>query len=85
MVRAPASTVHQIDELFDSIAYQKTGAVLRMIETYVGPDLFRNGVNLYLQKHAYANATAEDFWNAQTTASRKPVSGSRVGMNSCPT
>lgn len=72
-IRASASTVHQIDELFDAIAYQKTGAVLRMIETYVGPELFRKGVNLYLSKHAYGNATSEDFWNAQTTASHKPV------------
>jgi aminopeptidase N/puromycin-sensitive aminopeptidase len=72
-IRAPASTIHQIDELFDGIAYQKTGAVLRMIETYTGADLFRKGVNLYLGKHAYGNATAEDFWSALTTASHKPV------------
>jgi aminopeptidase N/puromycin-sensitive aminopeptidase len=30
-------------------------------------------VHNYLQAHMYGNATAEDFWNAQTAASRKPV------------
>ncbi len=27
----------------------------------------------YLAAHLYANATAEDFWNAQTANSHKPV------------
>ena len=27
----------------------------------------------YLEAHLYANATAEDFWNAQTATSHKPV------------
>src|SRR6185312_7969996 len=27
----------------------------------------------YLHAHLYANATAEDFWSAQTAASHKPV------------
>ena len=28
---------------------------------------------LILQKHQYANATAEDFWDAQAKTSKKPV------------
>ncbi len=47
--------------------------MLRMIENYLGPDTFRRGVNAYLQAHAYGNATSQDFWNAMTTASGKPV------------
>jgi aminopeptidase N/puromycin-sensitive aminopeptidase len=72
-IRADAETPAEIAALFDGIAYGKTGAVLRMIEAYVGPQLFRDGVNLYLSKHAYDNATAEDFWNAETTATHKPI------------
>jgi aminopeptidase N len=30
-------------------------------------------VHAYLSAHLYANATAEDFWNAQTATSHKPV------------
>src|SRR5947208_9683270 len=63
-IHADVETPAQIDEAFDAIAYQKGAAVLRMIEGYVGADTCRKGVNDYLQAHAYANATSEDFWKA---------------------
>ena len=44
-----------------------------MIENYLGAETFRKGVNAYLQAHAYGNATSQDFWNAMTAASGKPV------------
>ena len=43
------------------------------VEAYVGPDVFQKGVNEYLEKHAYGNATAEDFWNQIAATSGKPV------------
>src|SRR5580658_11118732 len=72
-IHQPADTPAQILELDDAITYTKTAAVLRMLEFYVGPDSFRAGVDLYLRKHSYANATAFDFWNAQTQVSKKPI------------
>jgi len=68
-----ANTPDEIAHLFDEIAYQKAGAVLRMIESYVGPDQFRSGVREYLKAHEYGNATSADFWNAETNATKKPV------------
>jgi aminopeptidase N len=72
-IHAHAETPAQIEELFDSIAYNKAGAVLRMVEGYVGEETFRKGVNSYLTKHSYGNATAEDFWNEIAAVSHKPV------------
>ncbi|PYR48324.1 MAG: peptidase [Acidobacteria bacterium] len=72
-IHADVETPAQIDEAFDAIAYQKGAAVLRMIEGYVGADTFRKGVNDYLQAHAYANATSEDFWKAISATSGKPI------------
>jgi aminopeptidase N len=72
-IRSKADTPAEIANQFDGVAYGKAASVLRMIEAYVGPDVFRQGVNNYLQKHAYGNATAEDFWNAIAAASKKPV------------
>jgi aminopeptidase N len=66
-------TPAEIDEAFDTITYEKGAAVLRMIENYLGSDVFRRGVNAYLQAHAYSNATSQDFWDAMTTSSGKPV------------
>lgn len=72
-IRAKAETPDEINQMFDGIAYGKAGDVLLMVENYVGAETFREGVHNYLMAHLYANATAEDFWNAQTAASHKPV------------
>jgi aminopeptidase N len=72
-IRAQANTPDEINQLFDGIAYGKAAAVLHMVEAYVGPEVFRAGVNEYLDKYAYGNATAEDFWNTLAKVSNKPV------------
>ena len=72
-VHVDVETPTEIDEAFDSITYEKGASVLRMIESYVGADAFRKGVNAYLQAHAYGNATSEDFWKALSSTSGKPV------------
>ena len=72
-IHQQAETPQQILELADDISYGKTAAVLRMLEAYLGPETFRAGVNTYLKQHAYANATAADFWNAQSQVSKKAV------------
>ena len=68
-VQTPAQAL----ELADVISYNKTAAVLRMVEGYVGAGVFRKGVNNYLAKYAYGNATAPDFWNAIAAAAKKPA------------
>jgi aminopeptidase N/puromycin-sensitive aminopeptidase len=72
-IHQPAETSEDINALFDGIAYGKTAAVLRMVESFIGPETFRAGVNRYLQEHSYANATATDFWNTQAAVSKQPV------------
>ncbi len=72
-IRANADTPDQINEMFDGISYGKAGAMLLMVENYEGEEVFRKGVHNYLQAHMFANATAEDFWNAQTAASGEPI------------
>src|SRR5580700_3052929 len=62
-IHQAAETPAEIQELFDGIAYGKAAAVLRMLESYLGEETFRAGVNAYLQQHRYANATAGDFWD----------------------
>jgi aminopeptidase N len=79
-IRARAETPAEIATLFDGIAYGKAASVLRMVEAYVGPDVFQKGANAYLEKHAYANATAEDFWNQMAATSEKPIDGIMAGF-----
>jgi aminopeptidase N/puromycin-sensitive aminopeptidase len=72
-IRARADTPDEINQMFDGITYGKAGAVLLTIENYLGEEAFRQGVHNYLAAHLNGNATAEDFWNAQTATSHKPV------------
>jgi aminopeptidase N len=72
-IRAKADTPAEINQMFDAISYDKAGEVLGMVENYLGPETFRKGVHAYLMAHEYSNATAQDFWNAQTAVSHKPV------------
>jgi aminopeptidase N/puromycin-sensitive aminopeptidase len=72
-IRAKAETREEIEQMFDGISYGKASDVLLTVENYLGPETFRQGVHNYLAAHEYANATAEDFWGAQTATSYKPV------------
>jgi aminopeptidase N len=70
---------HVTDELqaansFDSdITYSKGEALLRMLEAYIGDDVFRQGIRSYIKSRAYSNATAADLWNALRESSGKNV------------
>jgi aminopeptidase N len=72
-IHATVETPAQIEESFDQIAYEKGGSVMRMIEGYLGTETFRKGVNAYLEKFQYSNATSQDFWTAVAAASNQPV------------
>src|SRR5216684_2690012 len=79
-IRAKAETPEEIVTLFDGVAYGKSASVLRMVEAYLGSEVFRKAVNAYLEKHAYGNATAEDFWNQVAATSGKPVDKIMAGF-----
>jgi len=68
-----AKNAEEASERFDAITYSKGAAVLRMIESYLGEDAFRDGVRIYLRRHAEANASADDFWHALDEASGQDV------------
>ena len=72
-IRARADTPAEINQMFDGIAYGKTAAVLRMLESYVGEQAFRDGIRAYIKKYAYANARAEDFWSTMTAVTKQPI------------
>jgi len=58
------------DAAFDGpITYSKGQAFLRMLEAYVTPDRFRDGMRRYMRAHAYSNATSSDLYAALHAAS----------------
>jgi puromycin-sensitive aminopeptidase len=68
-VRSPADC----EGMFDVLTYQKGGALLRMLEQYLGAERFRQGVSHYLDRHSYANTETNDLWDAIEATSGEPV------------
>lgn len=46
---------------YGPIVYNKAPSILKQLEFMVGADAFRAGVRLFLERHAYANATWQDL------------------------
>ncbi len=72
-IRAEIHNAEEAGESFDAITYEKGGAILRMIEGYLGEEKFREGIRLYMRRHREANATADDLWGALAEASGQPI------------
>ncbi len=68
-VRSPADA----DGMFDVLTYQKGGALLRMLEQYLGEERFRDGIRHYLDAHRYANTETSDLWDALEVTTGDPV------------
>jgi len=63
----------EADAMFDVLTYQKGSAVVRMLEQYLGAEAFREGLRLYMQRHAYGNTETTDLWDAIEEASGEPA------------
>lgn len=60
-IREPIVSSHDILNAFDGITYSKGGAVLSMLENFLGPQKFRNAVSDHMRRFKYQNATSKDF------------------------
>jgi puromycin-sensitive aminopeptidase len=74
-VRAPRDA----DAMFDVLTYEKGASVLRMVEQYLGPETFRQGVRDYLRTHAYGNADTRDLWAALGRAAGQSLEAMMTG------
>ncbi len=64
---------NEIGQLFDAISYSKGASVIRMLENFLGEDIFRKGINKYLNRFQHGNASTNDLWECLQTESGKPV------------
>lgn len=72
-IEVPVINPDEIGEIFDAVSYSKGSCIIRMLEQYLGPDIFRKGLQNYLTKFSYGNAVTDDLWNSLEEASEKPV------------
>jgi len=54
----------EISNFYTATVYNKGAEVIRMMRTMVGPERFRNGCDLYFERHDGEAATCEDFIKA---------------------
>ena len=62
-----------ISQIFDEISYGKGSSILRMFESYVGEDSFRDGISGYLKNHSFGNAEGRELWEELEKSSGKKV------------
>jgi puromycin-sensitive aminopeptidase len=72
-IEFPVTSPRDADAMFDVLTYEKGASVLRMLEQYLGPEVFRAGVRDYLQTHKLANADTGDLWAALGRAAHQPI------------
>jgi len=72
-IRAEVRSPEDMGEAFDVITYEKGGAVLRMLEGFLGESPFREGIRLYMRRFARSNAAADDLWDALQESTGEPV------------
>jgi aminopeptidase N len=78
------ATEAEANSAFDDITYKKGQSFLRMLESFLGEDVFRDGIHRYIAAHEYSNSTTADLWNALSEASKKPVAEIAAGWTEQP-
>ncbi|KAK0159807.1 hypothetical protein PV327_010880 [Microctonus hyperodae] len=77
-ISVPVKDPSEIEAIFDTISYNKGASILNMLEGFLGEDVFKKGLNEYLNIHAYGNADTNDLWtvfskNANNTFDVKAI------------
>jgi puromycin-sensitive aminopeptidase len=72
-IEFPVTSPRDADAMFDVLTYEKGASVLRMLEQYLGADVFRTGVRDYLETHKFDNADTGDLWAALGRAAHQPI------------
>ena len=72
-IQQPVADEAEANNAFDDITYGKGQAFLLMLESFLGEDVFRDGIRRYMAERKYSNSTTADLWYALSEASGKPV------------
>ncbi|HEY3287551.1 MAG TPA: M1 family aminopeptidase [Gemmatimonadaceae bacterium] len=68
------ANLDQAKSNYGAIVYNKAPSVLKQLNFQVGDDAFRRGVQQFLTRHAYANATWQDLLGSIGQASHRDLS-----------
>lgn len=74
-VAEPISRNEDVRNAYDAITYSKGQSVIRMIDTYFGPDVLRPALGRYIARYADGEADSARFYSAIGKASGEPAIG----------
>src|SRR5207245_11044123 len=83
-IQQPIAAEAEANSAFDDITYKKGQSFLRMLESFVGEDVFREGIRRYVAAHKYSNSTTADLWNALSESSGQPITEIAAGWTEQP-
>ena len=83
-IQQPVATEAQAGDAFDEITYSKGQSFIRMLESWLGEEKFRDGIRRYMETHKFGNTTTADLWLALTEVSGKPVREFAAGWTEQP-
>ncbi len=83
-IQQPVATEAEANSAFDDITYKKGQSFIRMLESFLGEEVFRDGIRKYMAQHKLSNTTTADLWNALADASGKPVGEIAAGWTQQP-
>ncbi|HET9724566.1 MAG TPA: M1 family metallopeptidase [Actinomycetota bacterium] len=72
-IEYPVHSPNDANGMFDTLTYIKGASVLRMLEQYLTPEGFREGIRRYLVRHTHGNTETSDLWDALEDATGEPV------------
>lgn len=73
-IRSEVPDTESAFAVFDGITYGKGASALKQLAFFVEPLKFRDGVRIYLKRHAFSNAELADFVRAVEESSGKSLS-----------
>jgi puromycin-sensitive aminopeptidase len=72
-IEALVASASQALAMVDVITYRKGCSVMRMLEQYLGAEIFRQGIAHYMKQHALGSTETSDLWDALELIAKKPV------------
>jgi aminopeptidase N len=72
-IQQPIANEAEAGSAFDDITYRKGMSFIAMLESFLGEEVFRDGIRKYMAAHKLSNTTTADLWNSLSEASGKPV------------
>ncbi|XP_060525881.1 aminopeptidase N-like [Cylas formicarius] len=61
-IESDITTTAQIEQIFDTIVYQKGSSVLKMLNHTLTKEVFKQGLHNYLKKFSYKSTNQDDLW-----------------------